>query len=47
MNKKKYLSPEFEIVSLNLIDTIMASTFVPEPQNPGSGGKDAPIEDDL
>ena len=38
--KRKYSSPEIEVVSLKTLDVLAASTYVPEPEIPTRGGND-------
>lgn len=38
MNKKKYSSPELEVVSLMMNDVLTASKYVPDPENPVVSG---------
>ena len=45
--KKKYISPEMEIISLILQDTLAASNYIPVPEVPTRAGDDEPIDDDL
>lgn len=47
MNRKKYISPDLEVISLLHQDVLAASTYVPEPQKPTRGGIDDPIDGDL
>lgn len=46
MNKRKYSSPEIEIVSLMTNDVLAASTYTPTPEIPTRGGGEG-IEEDL
>ena len=46
MNKRKYASPEIEIVSLKTDDVLAASTYVPDPEIPTRAG-DEGIDGDL
>lgn len=45
--KKKYVSPDVEIVSLRTTDVLAASTYVPDPEDPVRSGVDDPIDGDL
>lgn len=46
MNKRKYSSPEIEIVSLMTNDVLAASTYTPTPELPTRAG-DEGIDGDL
>ncbi len=46
MNKRKYASPEIEIVSLLTGDILAASTYTPTPEYPTRAG-DEGIDGDL
>lgn len=43
--KKKYLTPDMEIISLLTQDVLAASTYSAVPEEPTRTGVDAPIED--
>lgn len=43
--KKKYVSPEIEVVSLLQQDVLAASKYVPDPETPTRTGVDDPIVD--
>lgn len=45
--KKKYISPDVEIVSLNVTDVLTASNYTPVPEDPVRSGEDNPIDGDL
>ena len=45
--KKKYISPDVEIVSLSVTDVLAASTYTPVPEDPKRSGVDNPLIDDL
>lgn len=45
--KKKYISPDVEIVSLHLADVLTASNYTPTPEVPTRAGEDHPPIDDL
>ena len=38
--KKKYSSPDLEIIALSIVDVLGASTYSATPENPGVGGND-------
>ena len=38
--KRKYSSPEIEVVSLKTLDVLTASTYVPDPEFPVRSGDD-------
>ncbi|MBQ9680081.1 MAG: hypothetical protein IJV48_05315 [Ruminococcus sp.] len=46
MNKRKYSSPEIDIVSLKTFDVLAASTYTPQPEIPTRAG-DEGIDGDL
>ena len=46
MNKRKYSSPEIEIVSFHTVDVLVASTYSPQPEDPVRSG-DEGIDGDL
>lgn len=39
--KRKYISPDFEITSLTLRDTLAASSYSAEPEDPTRAGDDS------
>ena len=45
--KKKYVSPDVEIVSLYVPDVLAASDYNPTPEDPIRSGVDDPIDGDL
>lgn len=39
--KIEYNSPDFDIVSLSMIDVLAASTYTPQPEDPTRAGDDS------
>jgi hypothetical protein len=47
MIKKKYATPDAEVINLTMDDVLAASTVSHDPQDPVVSGVDDPIEGDL